>query len=185
MAGGPRYDRVGSNSRSRPAGRCDVGGLVAADVVGGRIPPPDLPPGPWRDLVDIIRRLRRARTLSGRQVAQRSGLSSSYVSEIFNRRKAPSPDAAEQLVRALGADDELALKARRLAEEQAELDEHQRRVAREGQPPTATGIAPRRKDGQCSDSMSTTGSISQSGNGTNVANSGVIGGDFSVGGSLS
>jgi transcriptional regulator with XRE-family HTH domain len=107
---------------------------------------PDLPPGPARDLVDLLGRLRRAGRPTGGQIALRTGLSASHVSEVLRGWKAPSPQAAESIARALGADAGAIAKARRLAEELAELNQHNRRKARESEraqePATAADLAP-------------------------------------------
>ncbi len=88
---------------------------------------PELPPGPARDLVDLFRRLRQARKLSGGQLAVKTGLSPSYISDVLRGWRAPSPDVAMKVTNALGGSlDELAW-ASRLAEELAELNQFNRR----------------------------------------------------------
>jgi tetratricopeptide (TPR) repeat protein len=91
---------------------------------------PDLAPGPARELVALFRRLRRSTWLSVGQIAVRAGLSAGHVSEVLRGWKAPSPHAAAAVARALGADDRTALKARRLAEDLAELNQYNRARAR-------------------------------------------------------
>jgi transcriptional regulator with XRE-family HTH domain len=95
---------------------------------------PDLPPGPWRDLVDLLRGLRSSRQLTDRRVAAHAHLSPSYVSEILNGRKPPSPDAAERLVRAYGGAEDVANRARVFAEKQREFTEHRRETAPRAEP---------------------------------------------------
>ena len=80
-------------------------------------PEPDLPPGPARDLVDLFRRLRRARPMSVGQIANRAGYAPGHVSEVLRGFKAPSPDAAVRIAQALGADDRTVRRVRRRAEE--------------------------------------------------------------------
>ncbi len=88
---------------------------------------PDLPPGPARDLVDLLRRLRLIAGISPSKLATVTGLSRSYVSEVLAGWKAPRPDTAERLVTGLRGDRRAVLLARRLAEQLAELNRHQRR----------------------------------------------------------
>lgn len=94
---------------------------------------PELPPGPGRDLVDLFRRLRFARQLSGGQIAVKTGLSVGHVSDVLHGWKSPSPDTAMKLVSALGGSLDEAKLASRLAEELVELNRYQRRRARSGQ----------------------------------------------------
>ena len=96
---------------------------------------PDLPPGPARDLVDLFRRLRHARPLSGGQIAVKTGLSASHVSDVLRGWKAPSPGAAARIAAALGASQEAVRQASRLADELADLNRYNRRRARAGEPP--------------------------------------------------
>ncbi len=91
---------------------------------------PELPPGPGRDLVDLFKRLRFARQLSGGQIAVKTGLSAGHVSDVLHGWKPPSPDAAMKLVSALGGSLDEAKLAGRLAEELAELNRYQRHKAR-------------------------------------------------------
>src|SRR6266699_4312910 len=87
---------------------------------------PDLPPGPARELVDLFRRLRRGRGLSGGQLAVATGLSPGHVSEVLRGRKAPSPQAAAKIAHALGATGEQVRKAYQLAEQLGELNRYHR-----------------------------------------------------------
>ena len=103
---------------------------------------PELPPGPARDLVDLFRVLPRARSLSGRQLAQAASVSDSYVSEIRRGLRTPGPDTAAAIAKALGADERQAAEARRLAEAQAELKRFQQKRVRPAAPPAAPGQAP-------------------------------------------
>jgi O-acetyl-ADP-ribose deacetylase (regulator of RNase III) len=98
----------------------------------------DLPPGPGRDLVALLRLLRSRTPLTVGQLALRSGLAAGHVSEVLRGWKAPSPNAAEGIAHALGADQATALRARRLAEALAELNRHTRareRAARSADTP--------------------------------------------------
>ncbi len=86
----------------------------------------DLPPGPARDLIDLYRRLRYARKLSGGQLAIKTGHSAGYISEVMRGWKSPSPDVAAEIAVALGASiDEVRL-ASKLAEESAHLNRYNR-----------------------------------------------------------
>ncbi|MEO3863335.1 FxSxx-COOH system tetratricopeptide repeat protein [Acrocarpospora sp. B8E8] len=91
---------------------------------------PDLPPGPARDLVDLFRRLRSEKRSTNAQLVARTGLAAGHVSDVLRGWKAPSPDTAQQLAEALGATQEIARRARALAEKLAELNRYQRRQAR-------------------------------------------------------
>lgn len=93
---------------------------------------PDLPPGPGRDLVDLFRRLRHRRPLTGGQLAIKTGLSPGHLSDVLRGWKVPSADAADKIVRALGGSQEQAMAASRLAGEQADLNRYQRRRDRAG-----------------------------------------------------
>jgi tetratricopeptide (TPR) repeat protein len=108
----------------------------------------DLPPGPARDLVDLLRRLRQYRGLSVGQIAVRAGLSRSHVSEILRGWKTPSPDAAASIAGALGASDSEASKARQWAGLAGEARYYQRAggapLAAVG-PPRAVGRDQRRR----------------------------------------
>jgi transcriptional regulator with XRE-family HTH domain len=92
---------------------------------------PDLPPGPARELVDLFRQLRHARQLSGGQIAIKTGLSPSHVSDVLRGWKAPSPDAAGKIATALGASHDTTLATVRLAEDLRELNRHNRRRERD------------------------------------------------------
>lgn len=109
---------------------------------------PDLPPGPARELVDLLQRLRRTGKLTGGQIAVRTGLSASHISEVMRGWKAPSPQAAGKIAEALGADGGTVARARRLAEDLADLNQHNRRRERRGtrgpdgeRAPGAAGLA--------------------------------------------
>lgn len=45
------------------------------------------------------------RNMSQNQLAQRAGISSGYVSQLVNQRRAPSPATRARLMRLLGAQD--------------------------------------------------------------------------------
>ncbi len=94
---------------------------------------PELPPGPGRDLIDLFRRLRFARQLSGGQLAVKTGLSAGHVSDVLNGWKSPGPDTAMKLASALGGTVEEVKLAGKLAEELAELNRYQRKKARTDQ----------------------------------------------------
>lgn len=97
----------------------------------------ELPPGPGRNLVHLFRRLRARRDFSNAQIASRARLSPSYVSEVLNGRKTPRPVTAARLATALHGTDDDVRRARIWAEEQAELEDHQRQLARRQAPPPA------------------------------------------------
>lgn len=84
----------------------------------------DLPPGPAKDLIALFQLLRNRRPLTVGQIAIKSHLAAGYISEVLRGWKAPSPNAAEAIARALGADDGTALKARSLAEALAEFNRY-------------------------------------------------------------
>ena len=86
----------------------------------------DLPPGPARDLVDLLRRLRLRRELSVGQIAVGARLSRSHVSEVLRGWKTPSPRAAAAIARELGANEAEAGKARHWAGLARELLNYQR-----------------------------------------------------------
>jgi tetratricopeptide (TPR) repeat protein/transcriptional regulator with XRE-family HTH domain len=86
----------------------------------------NLPPGPARDLVDLLRRLRQARGLSVGQVAVRAGLSRSHVSEVLRGWKTPRPPAAAAIARALGAGETETGKAHQWAAQAFELQSYHR-----------------------------------------------------------
>src|SRR5580692_387225 len=87
---------------------------------------PDLPPGPARDLVALFSLLRHRTPLTVGQIAIKTKLASGHVSEVLRGWKAPSPGAAATIAQALGADQAMALRARRLAEDLAELNRYNR-----------------------------------------------------------
>lgn len=110
---------------------------------------PELPPGPARELVDLFRRLRDSKSrLSLGQIAIASGRSRGHTCEVLSGWKSPSPDTAEAVARALGADGLAIAKVRRLAEEIAALRSYQRAVRRPGRqshasrPDDAVQLAP-------------------------------------------
>jgi tetratricopeptide (TPR) repeat protein/transcriptional regulator with XRE-family HTH domain len=86
----------------------------------------DLPPGPARDLTDLLRRLRQRRGLSVGQIAISAGLSRSHVSEVLRGWKTPSPQAAAAIARALGASDAEAARSHEWAGQAMELQDYQR-----------------------------------------------------------
>jgi transcriptional regulator with XRE-family HTH domain len=86
----------------------------------------DLPPGPARDLVDLLRRLRLRRELSVGQIAVKTRLSRSHVSEVLRGWKTPSPHAAAAIARALGASEAEAGKAHHSAGQARDLQYYQR-----------------------------------------------------------
>src|SRR5262245_50634006 len=90
----------------------------------------DLPPGPARDLVSLLRLLRRRTPLTVGQISIKSRLAAGHVSEVLRGWKAPSPNAAEAIATAHGADQPTVLRARRLAEALGELNRHTRRKER-------------------------------------------------------
>ena len=103
---------------------------------------PDLPPGPARDLVDLLRELAKAAPLSDGQIAFRTGLSRSFINEVRRGWKRPSPATAEKVARALGATSETTRRARQLAEALAELTRYQRSHAGDADaPPVPYGDA--------------------------------------------
>ena len=102
---------------------------------------PDLPPGPARDLADLFRLLRHVSSLSLGQLAVKSGVSRSYLSEVLKGLKTPSPRVAEQIAQALGADNDTVTKVIRLASEQAELNQHNKSRLRDA-PAQRTAVPP-------------------------------------------
>ncbi|MDI1465404.1 NB-ARC domain-containing protein [Catellatospora sp. KI3] len=102
----------------------------------------DLPPGPARELVALYQSLRGRRPLSIGQIALRSELAPGHVSEVLRGWKAPSPNAAELIARALGADPATMLKARSLAEALSELNRHLRAKGRGGSPGGRLDVPP-------------------------------------------
>lgn len=93
--------------------------------------PVDLPPGPGRDLVDILRRLRYESPLTNGALARRIPVSPNYLSEVLNGRKTPRPLMVERIARHLGADAELIVVLRDLAQLVAEQQLYNRRRHRE------------------------------------------------------
>jgi tetratricopeptide (TPR) repeat protein/transcriptional regulator with XRE-family HTH domain len=85
-----------------------------------------LPPGPSRDLVDLLRRLRQYRGLSVGQIAVRAGLSRSHVSEVLRGWKTPSPEVAASIVRALGGSESETSNAHRWAGQARDVRHYQR-----------------------------------------------------------
>ena len=80
-------------------------------------PEPELLPGPARDLVDLFAWLRASRPMRVGQIANKAGYTPGHISEVLRGWKAPSPDAAARIARALGADDKTVRRARRRAED--------------------------------------------------------------------
>ena len=90
---------------------------------------PGLPPGPARDLVDLFKKLRHGNRQTVGQLAGRTNLSASHISEVLRGRKAPSPRAAATIAQALGATADEARRAWRLAEDLAELNRYNKQRA--------------------------------------------------------
>lgn len=86
----------------------------------------DQPSGPAAALVDVFRELRTTRPLTVSQLAVRTGLSNSHVSEVLRGRKAPSVTAADKLVVALGGDERMRVRVRVLAAALADLNRKNR-----------------------------------------------------------
>jgi transcriptional regulator with XRE-family HTH domain len=86
----------------------------------------DLPPGPGRDLIDLLTRLAQLSSMNRTSIAQKAGLSPSYLSEIFTGRKTPTPETAAALATAMNASQAEQLAARRYAEQSQELRRHER-----------------------------------------------------------
>lgn len=76
--------------------------------------------------MDLLRRLRLRRGLSVGQIAVRTRLSRSHVSEVLRGWKTPSPRAAAAIVRALGASEADAGKAHHWAAQARELRYYER-----------------------------------------------------------
>ncbi|MEY9892459.1 O-acetyl-ADP-ribose deacetylase (regulator of RNase III)/transcriptional regulator with XRE-family HTH domain [Catenulispora sp. MAP5-51] len=108
----------------------------------GRRGPADLPPGPATELVSLLRQLQSLKPRTLKQISAASGIAIGHVSEVLNGWKAPSPDAAEALATALGADDRTAAKARDLADDLAELNRYTRAKQR-GTAPAGTSAEAR------------------------------------------
>jgi tetratricopeptide (TPR) repeat protein len=130
-------------------GRRRTAGTVAGDRVtrGGR-GAADLPPGPARDLADLLRRLQGRHALPVRQIAARAGVSRSHVSDVLRGWKIPSPEVAAALARVLGAGDGDISKVRQWAGQARELQYYQRtRPGAAGRAPHGPA-APRRGQGE-------------------------------------
>jgi transcriptional regulator with XRE-family HTH domain len=140
-------------------------------------------PGPARDLTDLYRELRAARPMSYGQITVRTGLSKAHLSEVFNGRKGPSPDTAQEIAEALGATPEVARRARLHAERLAELNRYRRRngtapAAAGGQPPdTPQPAVPSPPPAVPAQG---TWHVNQSGTGQMINNYGVVLGDMSI-----
>jgi tetratricopeptide (TPR) repeat protein/transcriptional regulator with XRE-family HTH domain len=167
----------------------------------GRRGDADLPPGPARDLVDLLRRLRQANGLPVGQVAVRAGLSRSHVSEVLRGWKTPSPRAAAEIARALGASETEASKAHQWAKQAFELQSHHRghgmspsadgpeepeqpaRAAGAGQVPRQLPAAVARFTGRAAELRTLTGMLGQavSGGGPGTVVISAIGGTAGVG----
>jgi len=80
--------------------------------------------------VDLFTRLRGASQMSVGQIANRTRYSPGHVSEVLRGWKAPSPDAAALIARALGADDNTIRRARRRAEDLREWKRTRPRIRR-------------------------------------------------------
>ncbi|MGA4725792.1 helix-turn-helix domain-containing protein [Micromonospora taraxaci] len=95
----------------------------------------ELPPGPARDLMLLLRRLARTRGFSNSAIAAKIAMSASYVGEVLNGRKCPAPATAATLVAALGGTPADTTTARRLAEKARELQRYQRKRQPDGPEP--------------------------------------------------
>lgn len=78
---------------------------------------PYLPPGPHRELLDLLKLLRSRSGLGVSQIARKAGYQPSYVSEILHGHKVPSGEAAAAIVRVLGGDERQADRARRYGDD--------------------------------------------------------------------
>ncbi len=108
------------------AGDTPVGMAVEDRMTRGNRGDADLPPGPGRDLVDLLRRLRRRCGLTVGQIAVGAGLSRSHVSEVLRGWKTPSPPIAAAIARVLGASEAETNKARQWAADLSELRSYRR-----------------------------------------------------------
>jgi len=99
-----------------------------------------LPPGPARDLVDLFSLLLIRTPLSISQIAAEAGLSRGYVSEVLRGRKPPRQRVAVAVAQALRATSGEIERARKYADDLAELNRHQRSRVR-GDPQPAAGAA--------------------------------------------
>ncbi|MGH3157808.1 MAG: helix-turn-helix domain-containing protein, partial [Streptosporangiaceae bacterium] len=102
----------------------------------------DLPPGPVRDLRDLLRRLRQRQGSSLGQIAARAGLSRSHLSEVLRGWNTPSPQAAERIARALGATEAEVSRARQWAERARELQSYLRAHGAPARGGVGVGVAP-------------------------------------------
>jgi transcriptional regulator with XRE-family HTH domain len=106
-----------------------------------------LPPGAARDLVDLLRELASAGDSTNASIARKAGVSASYVSQILNGRKFPSPDVAARIANAIEGADRHELAVRGLAEKAAEARRYDRAhraveaAARTGADIEATSVA--------------------------------------------
>jgi transcriptional regulator with XRE-family HTH domain/tetratricopeptide (TPR) repeat protein len=129
-----------ANGGEHLACRCTAGSDRAAGMAAGnhmrrsRRGGADLPPGPARDLVDLLRRLRQDSGLSLGQIAARAELSRSHISEVLRGWKTPSPRAAASIARVLGASERQTAKAHQWAAQALELKSYYRT---HGVPPSA------------------------------------------------
>ncbi|HEY0640420.1 MAG TPA: helix-turn-helix domain-containing protein [Pseudonocardiaceae bacterium] len=93
------------------------------------------PPAAAMALADLFAELRHVRRITVRQIATRTRLSDSHVSEVLRGLKAPSADAADRIAVALGADPSQRTRIRLLAE--AVADERRRRRSSTKEPTSA------------------------------------------------
>jgi tetratricopeptide (TPR) repeat protein/transcriptional regulator with XRE-family HTH domain len=107
------------------------------DVTRGYRGEASLPPGPARDLVDLLRRLRQCRGLSVGQIAVSADVSRSHVSEVLRGWKTPSPDVAASIARALGGSESEASNAHQWAGQARDVRYYHR--ARGAAPMTGAG----------------------------------------------
>src|SRR4051794_17859453 len=91
----------------------------------GRRGADDLPPGPANDLAALFRKIAQRNDLTRTAIANRSGLSRSYVGELLNGRKAPTTATAGSLTTAMGGTREEAVLARKLAGRHHEIRNYQ------------------------------------------------------------
>jgi transcriptional regulator with XRE-family HTH domain len=91
-------------------------------------PEPRFPPGPQRELVELLKLLQKSSRLNGTQIARRAGYQPSYISEILHGHRSPSPDAAVRIVEAMGGDKTAAMRALRYAEEIKEWKAEQKTI---------------------------------------------------------
>ncbi|MBQ1017965.1 helix-turn-helix transcriptional regulator [Micromonospora sp. D93] len=86
----------------------------------------DLPPGPANDLAELLRRVAQHNGLTRTAIANKSGLSLSYVGELLNGRRVPTPVTASNLVTAMGGSRDEAAFARKLAGRLREIQQYER-----------------------------------------------------------